>query len=401
MIPGFALTATLLALYAYAAWNPISRPHLDRVSFRLLVYALAAHLIFCIAFSLGTVAGHLGSSQCTTVAFLIQTCLMFSAGMFFCVALNLPLVLVFKVKGRRMEKYYVLGTSAACIISYVSALASGHLGWDSDNMTCWYRNNDRMLEWVLGTQTVWLLLTSTGEVLSFLTILGYLVAYELETRRFRRNAARSSPGSGTFARTAASRTSAAGSTISMFRNIILRIGLYPLVSCFLNISTNVLDLHMVQDTQPTELNWRLTVTDLAIYSARPLIYGLLAATDPSFIRAIHALRQPPSASSVSVQERMSRCTSTGYMSTVIEMPDVELALATGGKHPHQHPYPYSYSETQSVPERTPPAWLREEPSQNGETRSGHRHPNTHDAAPERLGAGQVPRTAENDVVCQI
>lgn len=41
-MPGLALTFVVLALYAYVALYPAPRRHLDRVSFRLLVYALLA-----------------------------------------------------------------------------------------------------------------------------------------------------------------------------------------------------------------------------------------------------------------------------------------------------------------------------------------------------------------------
>ena len=46
ILPGAAITVTLLGLYGYAAWNPRSRRHLDRVSFRLLVYALVAQCAY-------------------------------------------------------------------------------------------------------------------------------------------------------------------------------------------------------------------------------------------------------------------------------------------------------------------------------------------------------------------
>jgi hypothetical protein len=45
IIPGFGLTAVLLALYGYAAWNVVSRRYLNRVSFRLLTYALVAQYV--------------------------------------------------------------------------------------------------------------------------------------------------------------------------------------------------------------------------------------------------------------------------------------------------------------------------------------------------------------------
>jgi hypothetical protein len=41
-IPGTCLAFLVLCAYAYAAWHPVSKDHLNRVSFRLLVYALLA-----------------------------------------------------------------------------------------------------------------------------------------------------------------------------------------------------------------------------------------------------------------------------------------------------------------------------------------------------------------------
>ncbi|KAJ7138183.1 hypothetical protein C8R44DRAFT_868507 [Mycena epipterygia] len=41
-IAGVSLSAFILSAFAYLAWNRVSRPHLNRVSFRLLVYALIA-----------------------------------------------------------------------------------------------------------------------------------------------------------------------------------------------------------------------------------------------------------------------------------------------------------------------------------------------------------------------
>ncbi|KAJ7231399.1 hypothetical protein B0H12DRAFT_1029469, partial [Mycena haematopus] len=126
-----------------------------------------------------------------------QLSLTFSAGMFCCMALNLPLVLAFNCNGQRMEKYYVLCTAMVCLICNVVPYASGHLGqvfsihsnplnsiiscrWDAVNDTCWYRAPDPAvrLNWLIGTQTVWMMISAVGEVGAFITILGYLIAYE-------------------------------------------------------------------------------------------------------------------------------------------------------------------------------------------------------------------------------
>ncbi|KAJ7787659.1 hypothetical protein B0H13DRAFT_2526196 [Mycena leptocephala] len=208
---------------------------------------------------------------------------MVSAGMFFCIAINLPLVLAYDVNGQKMEKYYVFGTALVCLICNVAPYAAGKLGHVTSEVTLCHLNTLAMavLHWLVGTQTVWILFASVGEVGAFLVILGYLIIHELDARGFR-----TGTQLGATHTSEASRRTA--SNILMFRNIILRIGLYPLVACLLNISTAVLDLQSKQN----KLSMPGFLTDLAFYAGRPLIYVLLAATDPSFIRALQAIRHP-------------------------------------------------------------------------------------------------------------
>ncbi|KAJ7852810.1 hypothetical protein B0H14DRAFT_799139 [Mycena olivaceomarginata] len=315
IIPGLGLTTVLLALYGYAAWNPASRRYLDRVSFRLLVCALVAHILFGVVFTIGSLTAYPGW-RCSLLAFVTDLTLMFSAGMFFCIALNLPLVLVHHVNGQKMEKYYILGTALICLICNLAPYASGNLGWADVNSTCWYRtsstNPAAMLGWLIGTQTFWIMLFALGEVGAFFIIVGYLVAYGLDTQA-----------------TYTSETShRAGSTILRLRNIVLRIGLYPLVSCLLNISAAVIDLYVARNyvtkhRDSEELSWRVNMADLAIYSGRPLIYGLLAATDPSFIRALRALRHPENEPEIQSHSQGSSppwSLPSGCLSTVVDLP---------------------------------------------------------------------------------
>ncbi|KAJ6537959.1 hypothetical protein B0H19DRAFT_1270340 [Mycena capillaripes] len=318
IIPGVSLTTGLLILYGYAAWNLVSRRYLDRVSFRLLFYALLAHLVFGIALPLSPLIGHPGWS-CDLLSFIINLTLMFSAGMFFCMALNLPLVLAHNVNGQKMERYYVLGTTLVCLICNVVYL-DPDLRWDrwAVNETCWYRSsNPAALHWLIGTQTAWILFTCVGEVGAFVILVGYLIVYEFDTWRFR--------GETRFTATYTSEASyRAGSAITKFRNIILRIALYPLVACLLNVSTAVLDLHEMKQSARTELTGRLNLVDLAIYAGRPFIYALFAATDPSFIRAVRALRRRKSeaATPAHCTDRNSRA--EPCLSTVVEMPPEEV-----------------------------------------------------------------------------
>ncbi|KAJ7908445.1 hypothetical protein B0H13DRAFT_2331427 [Mycena leptocephala] len=154
------------------------------------------------------------------------------AGMFFCITVNLPLVLAYNVNGQKMEKYYTFGTAFLD-----SPEACGPREWAAVD-TCWYSETDaaETLRWLIGTQTVWILLTCVGEVGAFLIIVGYVIAYEVETRGFQANTQL-----GVTYTSEGSRRP--GSTILRFRHIILRI-------------------------------------DLSINAGRLLIYVLLAATDP-------------------------------------------------------------------------------------------------------------------------
>ncbi|KAJ7314511.1 hypothetical protein DFH08DRAFT_1041760 [Mycena albidolilacea] len=53
---------------------------------------------------------------------------MFSLCIFFCMVLNVPLVLVYNISGQAVEKYYVAGTTFICLICNVPPYTSGNLG---------------------------------------------------------------------------------------------------------------------------------------------------------------------------------------------------------------------------------------------------------------------------------
>ncbi|KAJ7352159.1 hypothetical protein DFH08DRAFT_990318 [Mycena albidolilacea] len=228
---------------------------------------------------MSTLAGYPGW-RCSFTSFLSNLSIMFSGCLFL-------LVVVQNISGQAMEKYYVAGAVLICLICNIPLYASGNLGHVLIPVeTCWFNNPDKeaRFRWVIGTQISWMFIFAVGEAGAFLIILGYLVTHEfyLLRRPAHTETAYSSEG--------------AGSTILKFRNIILRIGLYPLVSCVLNLTVGVIDLHV------------------ATCAGRPLIYGLLAATDPSFIRALNALRHPEAESPMQSGGR-SYC-----LSTIVNIP---------------------------------------------------------------------------------
>ncbi|KAJ7860001.1 hypothetical protein B0H14DRAFT_3446386 [Mycena olivaceomarginata] len=59
------------------------------------------------------------------------------------------------------------------------------------------------------------------------------------------------------------------------------------------------------------------------FAGRPLIYGLLAATDPSLIRALRALRHPKDESETQ-SHGPGWLTASACLSTVVDMPPSEV-----------------------------------------------------------------------------
>ncbi|KAJ7246045.1 hypothetical protein C8J57DRAFT_1725028 [Mycena rebaudengoi] len=252
-ITGIVLTAALLLGIACAAWNPVSRRHLNRVSFRLLVCALIANLIFA-ATSIPVFSGP--SAGCSFMAFLGMSILMFSSCMFFCTALNLQLVLVHRLNGNSMEKFYYIGSVMVVAILNITPYAAGQFGYYYG--TCWFNDlrPDVQFRWLLWSQAIWILLMSSGEV------------------TFKSNGPIPNPA------------------MMMYRNRILRIGLYPLLSCCLNFTGAILDIWLTKNPIATELQWRLSWVDFCAFALRPILYTLLAATDPGFLLAMRSLRHP-------------------------------------------------------------------------------------------------------------
>ncbi|KAJ6457221.1 hypothetical protein C8R45DRAFT_1032962 [Mycena sanguinolenta] len=270
-IAGVILPAVMLLSIAYAAWNPVSRPHLNRVSFRLLVCALISNLNFGATF-IPVFSGP--SAGCSFMAFFGVSNLMFSACMFLCIALNLQLVIVHRVNGNMMEKYYYIGSVVFVAICNITPYAAGQYGYY--NGDCWFNNPDPEVQfrWLVGSQTFWTLLMSTGEVVSFSVILRNMLLLQMENSQLWSNTSpieRPKP------------------LLIAYRSIIIRIGLYPLLSCCLSLTGSILDIWLAKTPVSPKLQWRLSL-DLCVYVLRPILYTLLAAGDPSFLRAIRALR---------------------------------------------------------------------------------------------------------------
>ncbi|KAJ7908163.1 hypothetical protein B0H13DRAFT_2498654 [Mycena leptocephala] len=237
-IPGVTLSVLFLAAVAYLQWNPVSRPYLNRISFRLLVYALIANVVFG-SQMLVLVGMKENSPGCSLVAFLCMTAPFFSACIFFCIALNLQLVLVYGVNGNKMEKYYLFGAafvSGACIIPI---WAAGKLGWYAPTHQCWLKDPTPKgsLNWLIATQYAPMLLMSAVEVLSFINMLIFMLRQLSKIQRLRADTSESPSAIATLASTSPKHP------IVQLRPMIIRIAFYPLLSCFLSISMSVFSVH--------------------------------------------------------------------------------------------------------------------------------------------------------------
>ncbi|KAF8172405.1 hypothetical protein K438DRAFT_1981571 [Mycena galopus ATCC 62051] len=328
LILGIVLSAMVLMAFGCTASQRRSRLHLHRVSFRLLVYALVSNFIFAVTLvpmEMFT-GGLIPAAACTFIAFAGKASLLFSACMYFCMALNLQLVLIHGVNGLMMEKYYVMGSSLLVGITAIIPLAAGQFE-SLDNDLCWFSNPNPVLKfrWLVGTQEFWILFMASSELVCFVILVSYMLRLRMSVKRMRSDISAEM--------TALQQAAYSAAPMLQFRRIILRIALYPFLSSILNFSGASLDLYLAaKPLANTELNFRLNAVGRCIFNARPLLYALLAATDPSFIRAIGALRNlHPSASSDGSQRSSSTPKSQSRSSRSMTPSLFTRTLADGNK----------------------------------------------------------------------
>ncbi|TFK34696.1 hypothetical protein BDQ12DRAFT_738093 [Crucibulum laeve] len=299
-IPGTCVCFLVLVSYAVAAYSPVARRFLDRVSFRLLVYTLIFNVLFGVAYA-ATPTGPIPG--CDVGAFAVNLTLCFSTFFTTCIAINLQLVLVHGINGKRMEMYYVAGTTILSLVLNIPTMALHQFGWNDESATCWYSNADHRirLQWIIGTQAFWISFAAMIETMCSCIVLLWMYRFYRTTHTMTTaisncassqsmsidQSAATARNDFNFTRFSKSR---AISRDPKYRRIILRIALYPVVSLLMNYSTVALDLNMTIRGMNTQLDFDLLVLDLILYGIRTLAYGLLAATDPAFISAIRKMR---------------------------------------------------------------------------------------------------------------
>ncbi|VDB86915.1 unnamed protein product [Peniophora sp. CBMAI 1063] len=160
------------ALYTH----PASRAHLDRVSFRLMLYSLIANMLFGIFSVIGGVLTG-PSVGCGLSVFFLQLTLEISSFLLFCIGLNLQLVVVHGIRSKRLERCYLICSIAMALVVTIPPYAASQYGWDPLDKDCWYTNNNyqQRLAWQIGTQFIWAGLTVMGEVVTACTVTVYML----------------------------------------------------------------------------------------------------------------------------------------------------------------------------------------------------------------------------------
>ncbi|KAK7038594.1 hypothetical protein R3P38DRAFT_2906648 [Favolaschia claudopus] len=290
---GAALCGTVLLVIAILALNPVSRQFLDRVSFRILVWTLVANTVFGITNAVG--GKFKGPTwACAFDIFLLQLTLELSGFLLFCVALNLQLVVVHQVNCLKLEKFYIIGSIALSLALTIPPYAAKQYGWDPLVEDCWYANDDpkQRLAWQIGTQLFWTLLTVTGEFVTSATVVIYMLRHRVPQTRTRKRIKGTPPSQGRSRTDSIGGPSDSVSHINLYRNVILRIVLYPLASAVVNLTSVVCVIHATRHNGVQ--NWtdyRILLLSDFIYGGRAILYACLAATDPALTRAVRAWLQ--------------------------------------------------------------------------------------------------------------
>ncbi|KAF9266736.1 hypothetical protein L218DRAFT_746818 [Marasmius fiardii PR-910] len=230
---------------------------------------------------------------------IVISLLHLTSFLFFCIGLNLQLVMIHRIDGTRMEKYYVGGSlSLAIALGFMSYL-SRQLTYDPIKKECYPYDPNRVrgLLWQLGTQHLWNLFAMTGEIVTFLSIVVHMTRLKVfESRARRRNT--------TTLRLSASQHFQRPLGPKQYRNVVLRIALYPLSSLTTLGILTIWALYNISTGRPVP--FKVLVALRTVYLSRGVIYGLVAAVDPAITQGVKVLyrhylgRRTPSNHAVSV-----------------------------------------------------------------------------------------------------
>ncbi|KAL0564984.1 hypothetical protein V5O48_017051, partial [Marasmius crinis-equi] len=130
-----ALCIAALLIIALLAIHPVSRPVVDRVSFRMLIYLIVGTFVFNVA-ALSS-SGMPNYRTCPIAGPLLEFALHSSSFLSFCIGLNLQLVTIHGVDGQKAEKFYVGGSFGLATALGIMCFASNQWTYHPEIGDCW------------------------------------------------------------------------------------------------------------------------------------------------------------------------------------------------------------------------------------------------------------------------
>ncbi|KAJ7025720.1 hypothetical protein C8F04DRAFT_127715 [Mycena alexandri] len=268
LITGTCLTFVVLCAYAYTSWNPVSRPCMNRVSLRLLALALIFNLGFWCLLLIWNLIFQANDALRIYYIFSRTSPRCSPQACSFALALNLHLILVPQSQRAKDEKFYYLGTVIFAAACSVTPLAQASMdGVRMLNVLVQYSHRGGSVSMAIGTESFWLPFMATGEAFMGLSIIAFFISHEMATRRRRHFDSNTSNLEDRYL---------PESPFVKYRYTIIRIGLYPLVSCLINFGTAILDIY--------QLNTFLLTGGEQLRLSQSIVparnYSLLAFTGP-------------------------------------------------------------------------------------------------------------------------
>jgi hypothetical protein len=230
------------------------------------------------------------------------------------------------------------------LIITIPPYANGQYGWDDLEQDCWYTSTEKKdrLAWQIATQIVWMALIVIAELFAVFRVFLYMLRHHMKFKRcFKPTDLSEELGHNTYhlphgetmtrQTTLNNRASVVPPQMSSqviysqkYRSIIIRIGLYPLISCLINFLSVATILHStLSNGINDQTDYNVLLLSDFLYGCRPIIYALLAATDPALIRGVKTLyinlRRGPIASRVTSSRKKRKLHHGNPVSVQVEL----------------------------------------------------------------------------------
>ncbi|KAL0570556.1 hypothetical protein V5O48_011409, partial [Marasmius crinis-equi] len=228
---------------------------------------------------------------CSTKAMVFLFGSHLSSFLFFCIGLNLKLVMVHGVDGRKAEKYYVAGSLGLAGVLAITSFAIKLYTYSPELRMCTAVQSDRMktLYWQVAIMHFWHFLTMVGELVSFSSVLRFMIYLKVPVFDSRLRPDHSQLGDNH--ELSASHQYPKPRGPKEYRNIVLRISLYPLTSFTTLGIVSITTIYFLTMGMGSRTDLGIHIATRIVYLSRSMIYTFVACLDPAISRACKALYQ--------------------------------------------------------------------------------------------------------------